>query len=339
MSLLTKISKLLSKKQSNRLIGIALQQQGISLCSIPVSKDDKIDSKLLVDDSTIPEKSPAQNGNPTTVIFQKVKVVSGEFSSQLVQLQDEFQLSGQAHLVLNDQQTQIVQVDKPSVPETEICAALKWQIKDLVSISPNNMVLDYYDAPLLAGGKEKINVVCASLDELKKLVEATEQGAVKVNAITTQEFAFANLLAPKNEANLLVCQQPNEEVVLLIVKQNKIFFQRRLRGFAQIGNKSAEELSFSVIDDIGLEIQRSTDYFERQLKQAPIKAIQVLLPIELENLFIEKEAVNSVVPVSLLELPYPYHQHREYAAAIGASLDNVPYHNETEVLAGENDDN
>jgi MSHA biogenesis protein MshI len=320
MSFLTKISQLFSKNNSNQRLGIAFQHQGVSLCSIPQQKSDHV----------VDEKTEAK------VIFEHEKANSANFPRAIQALHNKSDLEGNACLVLNEAQSQIVQIDKPSLPDAEMNSALKWQIKDLVSISPNNMVLDYYDAPILAGGKEKINVVCASLDELKKLVEATEQGAVKVNAITTQEFAFANLLAPKSDANLLVCQQPNEEIVLLIVKQNKIFFQRRLRGFSQIANKSAEELSFSVIDDIGLEIQRSTDYFERQLKQAPIKEIKVLLPIKLENLFIEKLAENSIVPVSLLELPPPYHQHREYAAAIGASLDNVPFDKEADVLAGVN---
>ena len=318
MSFLTKISQLFSKKSSTQRIGIAFQQQGVSLCLIPQQKNDN-----TVDESTA-----------TKAIFEHEKANSANFSRAIQTLHSNCELEGAACLVLNEAQSQVVQIDKPSLPETEINSALKWQIKDLVSISPNNMVLDYYDAPILAGGKEKINVVYASLDELKKLVAATEQGAVKVSAITTQEFAFANLLTPQKDANLLVCQQPNEEIVLLIVKQKKIFFQRRLRGFAQIGSKSAEELSFSIIDDIGLEIQRSTDYFERQLKQAPIKAIKVLLPIELENVFIEKLAENSVVPVSLLEVPRPYHEHREYAAAIGASLDDVPYNEEAKVLAG-----
>ena len=323
MSFLTKLSQLFSKNSSNQRLGIAFQHQGVSLCSIPTQKSD----------TAIDENTAAK------VIFEHEKANSANFSSAIQALHNKCELEGNACLVLNEAQSQVVQIDKPSLPANEMNSALKWQIKDLVSISPNNMVVDYYDAPLLAGGKERINVVCAPLNELKTLVETTEQGAVKISEITTQEFAFAKLLAPQDDANLLVCQQPNEEIVLIIVKQQKIFFQRRLRGFSQIGAKSVEELSFSIIDDIGLEIQRSTDYFERQLKQAPIKAIKVLLPIALENIFVEKLAENSIVPVSLLELPRPYHQYREYAAAIGASLDNASNSKEAEVLAGANDDN
>ncbi len=322
MSFLTKISQFFSKNNSSHRLGIAFQQQGVSLCSIPVQKND----------DTVDESQVAK------VTFQHEKTNSAHFSQAIESLHSKCELEGDANLVLNEAQSQVVQVDKPTVPDSEITSALKWQIKDLVSISPDNMILDYYDAPMLSGGKEQINVVCAPLDELKKLVAATEQGKVKVSTITTQEFAFANLLAPQRDANLLVCQQPNEEIVLLIVKQKQIFFQRRLRGFSQIANKTAEELSFSVIDNISLEIQRSTDYFERQLKQAPIKGIKVLLPIELESTFIEKLAENSAVPVSLLELPKPYHQHREFGAAIGASIENVPYNAEAQVKAGAHHD-
>ena len=322
MSFLTKISKIFSKNSSQQRLGIAFQQQGVSLCSIPQQ-----------------EIANAANDSKTAkVTFQHEKADSANFAPAIKTLHKNNNLSGVASLVLNETQSQVVQVDKPSLPDNEINSALKWQVKDLVTISPANMVLDYYDAPTLAGGQARINVVCAPRDELRKLLTATEQGSVKVGAIITQEFAFANLLAPQKDAYLLVCQQPNEEIVLLIVKQQQIFFYRRLRGFAQIGSKTAEELSFAVIDDISLEIQRSTDYFERQLKQAPIKEIKVLLPIELESTFIEKLAENSAVPVSLLELPRPYHEHREFAAAIGATIINTPFAADAEALVGSNYD-
>ena len=323
MSFITKISQIFSKENSSQRLGIAFQQQGVSLCSIPLQKFNS-----LIDTDKVEQ-----------VFFTFEKANSSYFSKAIQALHANCELKGIATLVLNEAQSEVVQVDKPNVAENELNSALKWQIKDLVTISPANMVLDYYDAPTLAGGQEKINVVCTPLDELRKLVTATEQGMVKVSAITTQEFAFANLLPPQNDAHLLVCQQPNEEIVLIIVKQKQIFFQRRLRGFAQIATKTVEELSSTVIDDLSLEIQRSTDYFERQLKQAPIKSIKVLLPIELEHVVVEKLVENSAVPVSMLELPRPYHQHREFGVVIGASLQDVPYSVDAEALTGARYDN
>lgn len=305
MSLFTQISKLFAKQSSNQIIGLALQQESLNACLIPTLNN-------VVDDA-----------EPSQASFQNSQVILADFAKAISVLQVETPFMGQCHLVLNAQQSQIVQVDKPNVPADEIVSALKWQVKDLVSISPDNMVLDYYDGPILAGGKEKIHVVCAPLNELKQLVAAINQTDAEVASIVTEEFAFANLLPVQNDACLLVCQQPNEEITLLIIKQGKLYFHRRLRGFSQISTKSEDELAMTIIDSLALEIQRSSDYFERQLKQAPIKEIKVLLPMATESFFARKLAENTLLPVTLLALPVEYLQHRSYAAAIGATLLDV----------------
>lgn len=314
MSFLTQISKLFSKKRQTKVVGIALQQQVISLCSVPQLKPN------------LPSKNTGSKSSET-VVFDACKVRDNDFNKTIKYLDKKYDLAGQAHLILNATQTQIVQVDKPSVPEKDICAALKWQIKDLVSISPDNMVLDYFDGPVLSGGAEKVNVVCAAASELKSFVALINSGEMDLQSITTEEFAFANLLGNKADACLLVCQQPNEEIILLIVKQGQLYFHRRLRGFANIAFKTNEELAGSVIDELSLEIQRSTDYFERQLKQAPIKELKVLLPIKAEALVARKLAENTNVPVTLLALPKPYHEQRDFAVALGAMIASIDIEN------------
>lgn len=300
MSLLTRINNVFSKNQPDQLVGISLQQESIALCSLPA---------LVA--TTSEDSSPV-----SSAAFHHKKLNQLDFSHAIT----AFDYTGKCHIVLNAQQSQIVQIDKPNVPSAEINAALKWQVKDLVTISPDNMVLDYFDGPLLAGGKEKIHVVCAPINELKQIVAATNKDGAEVVNITTVEFAFANLLATQTDACLLVCQQPNEEIILLIVKQGKLYFHRRLRGFRQIADKTEDELAMTVIDNLALEVQRSSDYFERQLKQAPIKEIKVLLPMDNESFFARKLAESSHIPVTLLDLPEAYHQHRGHAAAIGATM-------------------
>ena len=304
MSLFSSITNVFSKTEPDQLVGISLQQESIVLCSLPSSS----------------VKAPEDVAAGSGAIFKDKKVNHFDFSQAIAELKSEFSFMGKCHIVLSAQQSQIVQVDKPSVPSAEINAALKWQVKDLVSISPDNMVLDYFDGPLLAGGKEKVNVVCAPIDELKTIVAATNKDGAEVVSITTLEFAFANLIENQNDACLLVCQQPNEEIVLLIVKQSKLYFHRRLRGFRQIADKTEEELAMTVIDNLALEVQRSSDFFERQLKQAPIKEIRVLLPIENESFLARKLAETSHIPVTLLTLPEEYQQYRSHAAAIGATM-------------------
>jgi len=291
MSIITRIKNVFSTAKSADLIGIALRQQSIS---------------YFVKKAT---------DNQCEFVEAKAQPIA----KALKYLLSTKSLSGQCHLVLANSQSQIVQVDKPSVPDTEMNAALKWQIKDLVSIAPENMVLDYFNGPVLSGGHEKINVVCVAKNDLIELVTTLTRDELSVASITVEEFAFASLLPIQQDAVLLVCQQPNEEVNLLIVKNGQLFFSRRLRGFAQIASKSADELTMGVIDSLSLEIQRSTDYFERQLKQAPIKTIEVLIPMNNEALLARKLAENASVEVKLFAMPANLENFRGSAAAIGAT--------------------
>lgn len=292
MSLTTKFQQLFAKTESANVLGIALSEQTLSYCYLEANKS-------------------AQ--------FQQLPITHENFTEVLAVLAKNDQLTSQANIVLAPKQYQIVQVDKPNVPSEEIRDALVWHIKDLVSFSPDDMVLDYFDGPKLAGGSEKLNVVCAQKSVLKELVALLDDSHLSLKRISTEEFAFASMLPIQEQATLLVCQQPGEEINILIVKQGQLYFHRRLRGFAQIGEKNQEELGYGVIDSLSLEIQRSTDYFERQLKQAPIKDIQLLLPVKEQAFLVTKLAENTTTPVSLFNFPDDIADRQAYATAIGAT--------------------
>lgn len=85
-----------------------------------------------------------------------------------------------------------------------------------MSIAPENMILDYFDGLTLAWGHEKINVVCVAKNDLIELVSTFTDELLNISSITIEEFAFASLLPLQQDAVLLVCQQPNEEINLLI---------------------------------------------------------------------------------------------------------------------------
>ena len=291
MSLITKINKLFSKQKSNEIIGVSLQPDSLSY------------SHRSLDSSPVCQK-----------------IIKPNVSSSLSTLAQALDGKGLCHIVLSSGQYQIVQVDKPKVPDAEMNAALKWHVKDLVPYKPDNMVVDYFDSIQLSANVEKINVVCADLTELSAIVENVSQNQLDTALITTVEFAFAQLIPESDIATLLVCQHANEDLLILIVKQGKIFFQRRIRGLSQISQKTEEELVMGSVDMLSLEIQRSTDYFERQLKQAPIKEIQVIIPMKNEAFLVRKISENTNVSVNLLSMPEGFEQYREHACSVGASM-------------------
>lgn len=294
MSLITKINKLFSKKKSTQVIGISLQASFLDFCS------------------AIPRQSTVCK-----------KVTKADLSSSLANVANEIDTNGSCNIVLSVEQYQIVQIEKPKVPDAEVNAALKFQIKDLVPYSADNMVLDYFDGPSqLSGSVAKINVVCADLTELRKVVEKVTENGLDINVITTPEFAFNQLIPFSETATLLVCQHAQEDLLILIVKQGRIYFQRRIRGLSHISQRTEEELMMGAIDTLSLEIQRSTDYFERQLKQAPVKTIEVIIPMKNEAFLVRKISENTNVEVNILKMPEGFEDHRAFAGSVGAALLN-----------------
>ena len=247
-----------------------------------------------------------------------IEIAEQSIEDIIASFSEKHELNGVLHIVLANSKSKIVQVEKPSVPEDEILSALTWQVKDLVNIPPENILLDYFDGPTLAG-TQKINVVCVTRSEVVELASELIARNLNIATITTEEFAFASLLPVQANASLLVCQQPNEEINLLIIKEGQVFFARRLRGFEKISHQNQTELSMGVLDSLSLEIQRSTDYFERQLKQAPIKDIQVLIPIENEQFLAQKLSENTNVAVTLFAMPDYAKNQRHNAVAVGAT--------------------
>jgi len=291
MPVINSLKKFFVKKESHHQLGISLRQDALVFCYFPENAASKV---------------------------QEIPLVDNNYQLGLTKLAEDGSLKGDCHLVLSSQFYQVVQLDKPQVPEDEINAALKWQVKDLVTFPPEDMVLDYFDVPQLANAAAKVNVVCARQSVLKEMVNLIQDGRLSLKSIITEEFAFSALLPAEEDACLLVCQQPGEEIVLLIIKQGQIYFHRRLRGFSQISQRSQLELQAGVVDALSLEIQRSSDFFERQLKQAPIKNIRLMLPMAQETFLAEKLSENTNVPVTLLSLEDAVP--REISAARGAIL-------------------
>ena len=289
MPAIKSLTKFFVKKESHHQLGISLRQDALVYCYTP------------------------ENALP---VIQEFPLLDNNYLPGLTKISENASLKGDCHLVLPSQFYQIVQLEKPQIPAAEINAALKWQVKDLVTFPPDDMVLDYFDAPRLLNSAEKINVVCARQSLLKEMVALLSDKRLQLKSIITEEFAFSALLPFDEDACLLVCQQPNEEILLLIVKQGQIYFHRRLRGFNQIAQRSEAELQAGVIDALSLEIQRSSDFFERQLKQAPVKHIRLILPMQQEAFLAEKLAVNANIEVSLLTMEQDIA--RDYAASLGA---------------------
>jgi len=192
---------------------------------------------------------------------------------QIGAILDSVEESCNVSIVLSQEMYHMVQVTKPEVPEEDIATALPWTLGDLVPYESANMVVDYVDYPVKSRtGEQKIDVFASEKAPLATLAATlAKQKDKHLTHIHTKEVLVAEMAPDDEYARLLIVQEPNSEPFLMIVRSGAIWLARRLRGFVNKFNETTDVSQVS--DTLGLEIQRSMDFYESQLKQPPLKEI------------------------------------------------------------------
>lgn len=175
-------------------------------------------------------------------------------------------------IVLGCGRYQLLLADRPNVESQELSHALIWSIKDMVSLPVPQIHLDYFESPLPSN---KLNVVVVDKTKLTNMVQAIHGQGLTILGISIEELALTNLFMADNQARLIISHHPGQELLLAVVKQGQLYMQRRVRGFNQLDKAEVDELNYGLADNLSLEIQRSMDYFESQLRQPPVNSIEL----------------------------------------------------------------
>lgn len=180
---------------------------------------------------------------------------------------------------LNVDQYQILQVDKPNLPEAEIKPALKWKVKELLDYQVDQATVDGVDIPADPANPNRLPfmfAICAKNGYVGELSNALLDAGVKLKSVDVQAFAQRNIAALlEYEDRVLVMITLLEKGCLVTFTAQGELYQTRFveldKGFMldQYGDLFATNL-----DKLILELQRSLDSFDRQF---PFLSIQRLL--------------------------------------------------------------
>lgn len=210
----------------------------------------------------------------------------------------EHKLSGsQLSVVLSRDFYQTFDIEKPKVEENELMASLPFAIKDLISESIFDQVVDYYDRPFQPQKGEQITAVCVPRKRIISIRDMAVASAIQLKEVTTEELALARLLGDSEEINLLLSQQHNE-LVLTVVKEGQLFFSHRLRGFNELLALPLNDEN-PLLDSLSLELQRALDYINSQLRITSISHLYLALvcpDIELLAIKLSDYLAKNVVP-------------------------------------------
>ncbi len=204
------------------------------------------------------------------------------------------------NVALSISKYQLLQLDRPEVADDEINQALQWSVKEQL-FSEFELAIDYFDPPVSSSNVKKVNVVAIAEQEICAIRDGVLKAGLNLNMIGVEELVTCNLVESSDDAVIILKHEDGGQLSLNIVKRNLLYFSRRLRGYENIASFSVEELKMAVVDNLSLEIQRSMDYFESQLRQAPVKKVYLSLDtIHQEAL---EQMIKEVIFVSVEKLP------------------------------------
>lgn len=182
----------------------------------------------------------------------------------------------QLEIVLCNHYYQLISVDRPNVEPEEMTQALFWSIKDIISQNIHDVHIDHFQPPL--ANINKSNVVVVDKLWLTEIITAATDLGCEISGITIEELALSNLFPTHiQQARLVLCHRREQDLLLIVVKGGELYMQRHIRGFKRLYSLTEDELKQGVVDNLSLELQRSMDYFDSQLRQAPVTSIELLI--------------------------------------------------------------
>ncbi len=172
----------------------------------------------------------------------------------------------------------VIQIDKPKVPDEELAAAIPWAIKDFVQEQVSNLAVDYIDMPKSPTyPNDKIMVVSSPKSVVKSIIDTISELAT-VALIDVEEVSLADLYDAEDEHPHLMLFLPNGyELSLIAIWHSRLYLARTLRGYSDLPRYLPGAISTDLLDNMSLEMQRSIDYMVAQLKMPSPKLLTLAI--------------------------------------------------------------
>lgn len=172
------------------------------------------------------------------------------------------------HLVLPPAEYNLLLGEAPKVPAEELAEALRWRVKDLITFPVAEAVIDAFLLPedSARGNNRMAYAVVTQRKHIEALVAQARAAQLSLNVIDIAELALRNLAE--------ACCDTQRGVALVKLGQGGGSLQILRNGNLYLSRQFSLAYNAGLLDDLPaealvLELQRSLDYFERQLRQSP----------------------------------------------------------------------
>ena len=178
------------------------------------------------------------------------------------------------NLVLAGGNYQLLLGEAPKVPPEELAEALRWRVKELIQFPVVDAIIDAILLPedSARGTSRMAYAVVAHRNTITQLIAQAKTAQLDLHTIDISEMALRNLAQ--------ACGDTKRGVALVKLEQGGGSLQIIRDGNLYLSRQFSIAYNAGLLDDLPgdalmLELQRSLDYFERQMRQPPPGAIHL----------------------------------------------------------------
>ncbi len=229
--------------------------------------------------------------------------------------------------VLGEDDFNLLLVEAPEVDPTELKAAVRWRIKDLIDFHIDDAVIDVFDIPSQRDGRPRMMyAVAARTSTVRRHIDLLEGVRLDLDIIDIPELVLRNVAAmlPEDETGVATLYLNRQGGTLTLTRQSSLYLARRFDiGVEQLSREAQAAVRDSapekggmgleprdelppalqrMFDSIVLEVQRSLDYYESHFSLPPMSGL-VIAPTEkpIPHL-VGYVAGNLGIPVRMMDL-------------------------------------
>ncbi|HEY0961424.1 MAG TPA: hypothetical protein VGE69_03625 [Pseudomonadales bacterium] len=177
------------------------------------------------------------------------------------------------NFVLAPDDYSLLLVEAPNVEPSELAAAAKWKIKDMIDRPLDQLAVSVFPVPgdAYRSQRDMLYVVAADRKKVQQVIDMVTSAGLQLDAIDIPELAMRNLtwLYTDDSNGLAVMDLRHDGSLLNLSKKGAIYLTRHLS--TQVGDEILRGEDWEAVKDrLVLEIQRSLDYYESQMGQGHI---------------------------------------------------------------------
>lgn len=222
-----------------------------------------------------------KTSTPTLIQADYQRCDASEQASTLARIAEKNKLNEYpCNIVLSPDEYQLTQVESPEVADSELLSALRWRIKDLIDFHIDDAVIDSLTRPGQASTNKSIDVVAARNSVIQSYVDLMHQAKINIASIDIAELSVRNMTTLfKDESNSsAVLNLWDDYARISLYLDNDLYLSRSssIGLNTLIHLEDNDDASMSIIDSLGLELQRTFDYYESHSRQAPISALYIV---------------------------------------------------------------